>query len=52
VAAALKRLRRAGDGSFKDLVNDALHRGLKEMSARPKRKEPFRTSAVALGRYG
>jgi hypothetical protein len=49
VAAGLKRLRKAHNGSFEDLINEALQRGLKEMSARPKRREPFRTRAVDLG---
>jgi hypothetical protein len=50
VAAALDRLRKTRDASLKDLVNEALRRGLKEMSARPKRRQPFRTQAVGLGR--
>ncbi len=50
VAAALERLRKARKASLKNLVNEALRRGLKQMSARPKRREPFCTQAVALGR--
>jgi formate dehydrogenase maturation protein FdhE len=51
VAAALERLRKTRKASLKDLVNEVLRRGLKEMmSARRKRHEPFRTQAVALGR--
>jgi len=50
VAAVLERLRRAGDASLKQLINEALRRGLKEMSSRPKRPEPVRTRSVALGR--
>ena len=50
VAASLERLRKARDASLKDLINEALRRGIKEMSARPKRREPFRTRAVDLGR--
>jgi Arc/MetJ family transcription regulator len=49
VVAALERLRKTRGASLKDLVNEALRRGLKEMSARPKRRELFRTRAVALG---
>ena len=49
VAASLERLRRARDGSLKDLINEALRRGIKEMSARPKRRETFRTRAVDVG---
>jgi len=50
VAAMLERLRKARNGNFKDLVNEALRRGLRQMAARPRRKEPFRTRAVSLGR--
>jgi len=50
VAAELERLRLARDARLKDLVNDALRRGLKEMRTRPKRREPFRTRTVVLGR--
>ena len=50
VAAVLERLRRAREASLKDLVNEALRRGLKDMDARPQRGEPFRTQSVALGR--
>jgi metal-responsive CopG/Arc/MetJ family transcriptional regulator len=49
VVAALERLRKSRGASLKELVNEALRRGLKEMSVRPKRREPFRTQAVALG---
>ena len=50
IATVLERLRRARDASLKDLVNEALRRGLKEMNSRPKRREPLRTKSVALGR--
>jgi hypothetical protein len=50
IAAVLERLRRARDASLKDLVNEALRRGLKDMNSRPKRREPLRTQSVALGR--
>jgi len=49
VAAALERLRRARDASLKDVVNDALRRGLSELAVRPKRRETFRTKSVELG---
>ncbi|HLH97644.1 MAG TPA: ribbon-helix-helix protein, CopG family [Xanthobacteraceae bacterium] len=49
VAASLERLRRTRETSFKDLVNEALRRGIKDMTARPKPREPFRTRAVDLG---
>ena len=50
VAAELERLRRSRGGRLRDVVNDALRRGLKNMKAPPKRHEPFRTRVVALGR--
>jgi hypothetical protein len=50
IAAELERLRRARDASLKDLVNDALRLGLREMTGRPKRKQPFRTRSIDAGR--
>lgn len=49
VAAALERLRKSRDANLKDLINDALRRGLKDMSTPTKRRERFRTQAVTLG---
>jgi hypothetical protein len=34
---------------LKDLINEALRRGLKDMTDRPKHRKPFRTQSVALG---
>jgi hypothetical protein len=48
VAVELERLQRERDRSLKDVVNDALRRGLREMNARPKRK-PFRTTSHDMG---
>lgn len=50
VAAMLKRALAARDASLKGLVNDALRRGLKDMSGRTKPRRPVRTHPVALGR--
>ena len=50
VAAAIERLRRARDASLKDIVNEALRRGLSDLTTRPRRREPFKTKSVALGR--
>ena len=50
VAAELERLRRARDASFKDLVNEALRRGLQDMTAPAKKRRPFHTRSMALGR--
>jgi hypothetical protein len=49
VAAALERLRKSRNASLKDLINDALRRGLRDMSKRTNRRERFRTRSVALG---
>jgi len=35
VAAALERVRRTRNANLKDVVNDALHRGLNDLSTRP-----------------
>jgi hypothetical protein len=50
VAAMLERLRREREESFKELVNEALRRGLRQMTARPARRRPFQTKVVDLGR--
>jgi hypothetical protein len=50
VAASIERLREASGKSLKELVNEALRGGLKQMAA-PRRKRPsFRTETVDLGR--
>jgi hypothetical protein len=43
VAAELQRLRRTRDASLKDVMNDALCRGLREMTSEPKPRKAFRT---------
>jgi hypothetical protein len=50
VAALLKRVRKAGNASLKEVVNSALREGLVKMSTPPARRAPFRTQAVSLGR--
>jgi hypothetical protein len=50
VAAAIERLRRVRDANLKDIVNEALRKGLNELTTRPKRREPFKTYVVELGR--
>ena len=50
VAATLDRLRRSRRVGLKQLINEALRRGLKEMGKRRRPGEPVRTEAVALGR--
>ncbi|HTT82654.1 MAG TPA: hypothetical protein VMF67_04160 [Rhizomicrobium sp.] len=50
VAAALERMRRSRDASFKDIVNDVLRRGLKDINAPQKPRRRFRTRSVDLGK--
>jgi len=50
VAAELKRLRRERNANLRDLVNDALRRGLQEIAAPPKRRKRFRTKSFDCGR--
>lgn len=50
VAVELERLRRLREQSLKDVINDALRRGLREMQERPKRKS-FRTTRHDLGAF-
>jgi hypothetical protein len=50
VAALLERLCKNHGASLRDLVNEGLRRGLREMAAGPKPREPFRTLSTSLGR--
>jgi hypothetical protein len=49
LAAELDRLRRTRDVSLKALVNEALRRGLREMSPKPKGRKRFRTQPLRSG---
>jgi len=49
VAAMLNQLRKARGDSMKDLVNEALRAGLKQVAVSPKRRQQFRTTSVDLG---
>lgn len=51
LAVQLDRLRREREQSFKEIVNDALRRGLREMQARPKPRKPFRTKTYDMGPF-
>jgi hypothetical protein len=46
VGVQLQRLRKNREASFKDLVNEALRRGLRDMSGPPIKLKPFRTQAI------
>ena len=50
VAAELVSLQRSRDVSWKELVNDTLRRGLREMSGRPKKRSQFQTRAFSMGK--
>jgi len=50
VAAALEHLQKTRDIGLKELVNDVLRRGLRDMASPLKKRQPFRTRSVALGR--
>jgi hypothetical protein len=49
VATALEGLRRTRDVSLKDLINEALRRGLQDMKRSTNRRERFSAHAVGLG---
>ena len=50
LAAMLEQMRRKRAASLKDLINEALRRGLRDMAARPKPSSSFQTRSVDLGR--
>jgi hypothetical protein len=50
VTALLEQVREAHDRSLKEVVNEGLRRGLKQMVEPTRPAEPFRTAAVSLGR--
>ncbi len=50
VAAVIERLRRTDNVNLKNLVNEALRLGLREMTTEGKPHKPFRTRPVDLGR--
>jgi len=50
VTVQLERLRRARNSSLKDIVNEALRRGLRDMSAPPRKRKAFRTPAFHMGK--
>ena len=49
VAAELDGLHRARDVGLKEIVNDALRSGLRDMTATPKPKRPFLTQPLGSG---
>lgn len=49
VAALLDKARRVRKEKLRTIVNEALRRGLAELLARPRRKQPFRTRPIDVG---
>jgi hypothetical protein len=49
VAAMLHRLQKSRGDRFKDLVNEALRAGLRQVSAPPKKRKRFQTASADLG---
>jgi hypothetical protein len=49
LAVQIDRLRRARGMSLKDIINDGLRRGLREMLDAPKKRKPMRTQAFHMG---
>ena len=49
VAVQIDRLRRQRDASLKDVVNEAMRRGLREMCEPTRKSRVFRTKASRLG---
>jgi Ribbon-helix-helix protein, copG family len=50
VAEQLERLRRQRDASLKDIINEALRRGLRDMAAPTKPRKPFRIQPIDVGK--
>ena len=50
VAATIERLRRERDANLREIVNEALRHGLRQMTRRPKQRPRFQTRTVSLGR--
>jgi hypothetical protein len=50
VAVMLEQLRKKRGAGLKELVNEALRRGLRALEIRPKPRRRYRTRSVDLGR--
>ena len=49
VAVAIEHLRRIRNAPLKEIVNEALRRGISDMTRRRRRRAIFRTRSVSLG---
>jgi len=50
VALQLERIQRNRGTSFKQVVNEAIRQGLRQMSSPPRRGQRYRTRTISLGR--
>ena len=50
VAAILLRIRQTRKMSLKAIINEALRRGLQQLTSSRPRRKPYRTPSVSLGR--
>jgi hypothetical protein len=50
VAVQIDRLRRARNANLRDVVNEVLRRGLRDMSTPSKKRQPFRTRSFPMGK--
>lgn len=50
VAVQLERIQRQRGVAFKQIVNEALREGLRQMTLTPRPRKRFRTRTVSLGR--
>lgn len=50
VAALLERARKSRKAGLKETVNEALRQGLRQMTAPPPKRKPYRTPSVSCGR--
>jgi hypothetical protein len=50
VAVQIERLRRARKSNLKEIVNEALRRGLRDMNAPPRKRKAFRTRVFHMGK--
>lgn len=49
VAAEIEGFRRRREASLKEIVNEALRRGIRDMHTPPKKRKPFRTKTFNMG---
>jgi hypothetical protein len=49
VAVQIERLRRDRDFSLKEVVNEALRLGIRELQSPPRARRPFRTKTYGMG---